>query len=218
MSFTQEQPSTSSSSSSSDDAPDENIHLSSISVDKRTSRRRLISFGIVSLACLGILLLLGLQLLTPATPNGQGSISPLIGHPAPDFTLPQLSQHPAPPLHLSQLKGHVVVLNFWASWCDACKEEAPTLQANWQRYKSQGVIFLGVDMQDTQDAGLGFMKRYGITYPNVSDTTDGTVSISYGVRGIPETYIVNKDGVIVEKLIGALNDATIQKNLRSLLS
>src|SRR6266566_3778227 len=166
-----------------------------------TRRRRTIIVMVVSLVNLALLVLLGSQLLTPAQHQSNAGKSPLIGHPAPDFTLAVLSAHAgaASKLHLADLKGKPSVLNFWASWCDPCKHEAPLLQATWRSTQSQGIIFLGVDFQDTRSAGLNFLQTYGITYPNVADDT-GSTAINYGVTGVPETFFLDRHGVIVSKV------------------
>ncbi|MFL5656130.1 MAG: TlpA family protein disulfide reductase [Ktedonobacteraceae bacterium] len=137
------------------------------------------------------LLRISLALVVPAA----GS-SPLDGHPAPDFTLAALSTHPASAMHLASLKGKPVVLNFWASWCDPCKREAPIWQSIWQRVRSQGIVFIGVNYQDAQSDALNFLRTYGISYSNGVDPGSST-AISYGVTGIPETVFIDRRGVVV---------------------
>lgn len=187
---------------------------------KRSSRkRRILIFTLVSLLNVALLGLLWSQLLTPAqnqAQNQSGSLqgsSPLDGHPAPDFTLPVLSTHLTTKIHLAALKGKPVMLNFWASWCDPCKQEAPLLAATWKRVQSQGIVFLGIDFEDTQSDGLSFLHTYGITYQNVVDTS-GSTGIDYGVTGVPETVFINRHGVIVSKVIGQLNEQTLMSNLQ----
>lgn len=178
-----------------------------------SSKRHITIFVVVSLLCVGLLALLGSQLLVPASNQSDSGNSPLIGRPAPDFTVAALSTHPVPTIHLTSLKGKPLLLNFWASWCGPCKHEAPLLQATWQRVQSQGIEFLGIDFQDTQSDGLSFLQMYGITYPNVVDT-NGSVAINYGVTGVPETFFLNRQGVIVHKVIGELTEQTLQSNLQ----
>ncbi len=182
---------------------------------RSTHKRRILIFGVVSLLSLGLLVLLGSQLLTPAQNKSNAASSLLIGHAAPDFTLAELSTHPAPApkIHLASLKGMPVILNFWASWCVPCQHEAPLLQATWQQVQRQGIVLLGIDFQDTQSDGLKFLQTYGITYRNVVDGT-GATAINYGVTGVPETFFLNRQGVIVSKVIGELTEQTIQSNLR----
>ncbi len=187
-------------------------------VEQRRSggKRRIIVFLTVSLACVALLVLLGSQILAPAQSQTNSGTDPLLGHPAPDFTLTALSSRPAPSVHLASLKGKPVMLDFWASWCVPCQHEAPLLQATWQRVQSQGIIFLGIDFQDDHSQGLNFLHTYGITYPNVVDP-DGSVTISYGVSGVPETFFLNRRGVIVSHVIGELTEQTMQSNLQMIL-
>ncbi|SRR6266702_3574854 len=176
----------------------------------RTQKRRIVLFVVASLLSVGLLALLGSQLLVPAQNQSDAGSSPLIGHPAPDFTLAVLGPHAgsAPTIHLASLKGKPIMLNFWASWCIPCQHEAPLLQATWQSAQRPGIIFLGIDFQDAHSDG-------GITYPNVADDT-GSTTIDYGVSGIPETFFIDRQGVIVSKVIGELTRQTLQSNLQLL--
>jgi len=183
---------------------------------RRGGKRRVAMFLAVGLACVGLLALLGSQLLVPAQNQANAGISPLLGHPAPDFTLAALSSHPAPPVHLASFKGRPVMLNFWASWCVPCQQEAPILQAAWQRVQSQGIVFLGIDFQDDHTQGLNFLHTYGITYPSVVDDS-GSTAINYGLTGVPETFFLNRHGVIVSKVTGQLTQHTLQSNLQGIL-
>lgn len=170
---------------------------------------------VVSLVNVVLLALLGSQLLVPAQDQSHSS-SPLDGRPAPDFTLAALSTHAGATMHLASFKGKAVLLNFWASWCDPCKHEAPLLEATWRQVQSQGIVFLGIDFQDTQSDGLSFLHTYGITYPNVVDPT-GSTAINYGVTGVPETVFIGRHGMIVHKVIGELTEQTLESNLHVLL-
>jgi cytochrome c biogenesis protein CcmG, thiol:disulfide interchange protein DsbE len=182
----------------------------------RGGKRRIALFLAVGSVCVGLLALLGSQLLVPAQNQASAGNSPLLGHPAPDFTLASLSARPAPALHLASLKGKPVMMNFWASWCTPCQREAPLLQATWQRVQSQGIVFVGIDFQDDHTQGLNFLHTYGITYPNVVDDT-GSTAINYGLTGVPETFFLNRQGVIVSKVTGELTQQSLQSDLQSIL-
>ncbi|SRR6266567_3119470 len=197
--------------------PDEARTDTGVGKQRRSgSKRRIAVFFSVSLVCIALLVLLGTQLLAPAQSQTNSGGSPLLGHPAPDFTLAALSSRPAPAIHLASLKGKPVMLNFWASWCVPCQHEAPLLQATWQHVQSQGVVFLGIDFQDDHTQGLNFLHTYGITYPSVVDDT-GSTAINYGLTGVPETFFLNRQGVIVSKVTGELTQHTLQSNLQGIL-
>ena len=140
--------------------------------------------------------------------------SPLIAKPAPPFALTLFDgEH----LSLKGLRGKVVVVNFWASWCfPACYDEAPVLEAAWRAYKDQGVVIVGVDVQDTEKAALEFMERFQFTFPNGPDP-GGKISIDYGVYGIPETFVLDKEGRIAYKHVGAVDADTLSTQIDKLL-
>jgi cytochrome c biogenesis protein CcmG/thiol:disulfide interchange protein DsbE len=121
-----------------------------------------------------------------------------IGKAVPDFSLTTFNGQE---FRLSELKGKVVVINFWASWCKPCEQEAPDMEAAWQLYKpGDDVVFLGVDYVDTEPEARAFMEKFGITYPNGPDLRT-KISQSFRIRGVPETYIVDKQGKLAYKKI-----------------
>lgn len=184
---------------------------------RKSSRRRNITiFIVVSVLNVGLLALLWTQLLTPAQNAGQNQANaadPLIGHAAPNFTLDALSLQAAPAISLASYKGRPVMLNVWSSTCVPCVDEASLLQAQWQRVKSQGIVFLGIDFQDVKSDGLSFLHKYGITYLNVLDAT-GSTTISYGVSATPETIFINRAGIVASRVVGQLTEQTLQSNLQ----
>ena len=99
------------------------------------------------------------------------------------------------------LAGAPVVINFWASWCIPCKEEAELLQETYERYKDEGVIFLGVNIKDANVDAQAFIEEYGITYPVVSDPSE-ELARDLGVKGIPETFFIDAEGAFVGTAAG----------------
>ncbi len=193
--------------------------------NKKGSRKHMKLFIIISVVNVALLVLLATQLLTPV--HNQTDIktndttvfgdvtSPLIGKPAPDFTLSTLGNN-ANKVHLSDFKGKPVILNFWASWCGDCVQEAPFLQKAWPGLRSQGIVFLGVDSGDISNEALTFLKQNGITYPNVQDTFDSATAISYSGTGFPTTVFINKDGIVVAKWTAPLTKQGLQFELAKL--
>lgn len=112
--------------------------------------------------------------------------------PAPDFTLRSFEGET---IRLSDLRGQVVVVNFWASWCPPCREEAPYLESTWRKYQDQGVIFIGIDYVDIETEALAYIDEFNISYFNGPDLRT-TISQAYNIRGVPETYVIKKNGEI----------------------
>jgi cytochrome c biogenesis protein CcmG/thiol:disulfide interchange protein DsbE len=126
---------------------------------------------------------------------------------APAFTLDRLDTSGR--LGVADLRGKAVVVNFWASWCIPCRDEAPVLQRTYERYRDQGLVVLGIDVNDFRADARRFMKRYGLTYPVVYDGKGSTVG-KWGVRGFPETFFVDRTGKLVGKRIEGAVD--IERN------
>jgi cytochrome c biogenesis protein CcmG, thiol:disulfide interchange protein DsbE len=141
--------------------------------------------------------------------------SPLLGRPAAPFALTSFE---GTSIDLAALRGKVVVLNFWASWCyPSCYEEAPVLERGWRTYRDRGVVVLGVDIQDKDEAGLKFIRDFSLTFPNAPDRA-GKVSVDYGVYGVPETFFIDRGGAIRVKHVSALTDQVFRETVESLLA
>jgi len=121
------------------------------------------------------------------------------GEIAPDFELISFSGET---YQLSDFRGSVIVVNFWASWCESCKPEALDLEAAYKFYQPRGdVLFLGVDYVDTEPEALAYLEEFQVTYPNGPDLRT-KISQAFRITGVPETYIIDQDGVIVYVRIG----------------
>ncbi len=135
--------------------------------------------------------------------------SPLIGKPAPAFRLDKLSG--GAPVTLADFRGKPVVINFWATWCVPCMQEHPTMAEASQRLRDQ-VQFLGVVFDDKEENVRAFLEQNGSPYPALMDP-DGKAAVAYGVAGVPETYFVDPQGVIVSKYVGPLDPGTFEHEL-----
>ena len=162
--------------------------------------KRLLIWGGVVL----LLVVVGLGLIQ----SQQGQIS--LGEEAPDFVLETFSGET---YQLSDFQGSVVLVNFWASWCESCKPEAKDLEAAHQFYQPRGdVLFLGVDYVDTEPEALSYLEEFQITYPNGPDLRT-QISQAFRIRGVPETFIIDRNGLISHVHIGPFRSLEEIKSL-----
>jgi cytochrome c biogenesis protein CcmG/thiol:disulfide interchange protein DsbE len=131
--------------------------------------------------------------------RARGESQPSSG-PAPDFTITSFDGQKITP---TELRGKVVVINFWASWCPPCRDEAPFLQKTWQQYKDRGVVFIGADYVDSESAAKAYLKEFGITYFSGPDI-GSEISQRYRIKGVPETYFIGKDGNLAGNVLGPI--------------
>jgi cytochrome c biogenesis protein CcmG/thiol:disulfide interchange protein DsbE len=161
-------------------------------LEPTTSGRRRWGAAAVWAAILGLLVVLGLSLIR----TQQGPVG--VGARAPDFILTTFD---GDRLDLQDLQGQVVVVNFWASWCKPCEQEARELEEAHQRFKQQGVVFLGVNYVDTEREARAYLERFGITYANGPDL--GTrISQAFRSRGVPAPDLIGRDGRIASVKFG----------------
>ena len=139
--------------------------------------------------------------------------SPLIGKPAPAFELARLDD-PAQRITREDLKGQVWILNVWASWCVACRQEHPLLV---DFAKRSPVPLYGLNYKDKRDDGLGWLQRFGNPYKASLYDIDGRVGIDFGVYGVPETFVIDKQGVIRFKQIGPVTPEVLRDQIEPLL-
>jgi cytochrome c biogenesis protein CcmG/thiol:disulfide interchange protein DsbE len=128
--------------------------------------------------------------------------SVLVGTPAPAFSGPEV--HQGDLLSLDDFKGKVIVVNFWASWCQECRLEHANLLAIHRRFQADpNFVMLGIDYQDGVDDARKFLETFGSSYPHVRDPK-GSIAIDYGVYGVPETFVIDPQGVIRYKQVGPI--------------
>lgn len=170
-------------------------------------------------ALVALIVVIGLVLRGGPERSGPGIIS--IGRatdirprPAPDFVLTSFDGQR---LQLSDFRGRIVVLNFWATWCPPCRVEAPVLQRAAERLGPLGVTLLGINVWDGQEAAIDFLTETGVTYPNAEDATR-LIPVEFGVTGLPETFVIDRRGVLVRRWVGPLTDAQLDDLLAPVLA
>lgn len=132
-----------------------------------------------------------------------------VDRPAPSFSLPALNG--AGSISLGSFGNRVLVLNFWASWCTACRREAPILESLWRQHRNQGIQFLGVDHRDSRNAALAFGRQFGVTYRSVFDPK-GSLASAYGLIGIPTTLII-QNGRVRYQFLGIIDTGSFNQAL-----
>ena len=155
--------------------------------------------------------------------NQQTIPSVLVGKPALDFQASWIQGQEHLPaaagkesFQLADFKGRPLILNFWASWCISCRQEARDLEAFWQHMKEKNVAVVGIAIQDTREAAEKFARAYGKTYILGLDES-GTSSFNYGVTGVPETFFIDKEGRIIHKEAAPLSARSLNELARRIL-
>ncbi|HYI02581.1 TlpA family protein disulfide reductase [Hyalangium sp.] len=136
----------------------------------------------------------------------------LSGKPAPAFTLRSLDSEK--PVKLEQFRGRPVVINFWASWCGPCRMEHPVLEWGAREFGGQAQ-FLGIVFEDTDENARGFLQEMGASFPHLVDPRS-RISVDYGVSGVPETYFISAEGVILGKHVGPIDPQSLANRIKEL--
>jgi len=144
-----------------------------------------------------------------------------LGESAPGFTMTLYERyHPdyGATFDFASFAGRPMVVNFWASWCLPCYQEAPVLQEYWRQYEDSGVLFVGIHTQnrDHYADGRAFLSQFGLTFPNGFDP-NSEISIDWGLYGVPETFFVNADGRVILKHIGPVTAELMDQQLKAML-
>ncbi len=145
---------------------------------------------------------------------------PEVGQAAPDFDVEFFDGYgweTRDVANLSEMHGRPVVLNFWASWCVECRYETDVLEQAWQQYRDDGVVFLGVAYADVEPNSIAYMKEFNVTFPHAPDLgTD--ISQEYEITGVPETFFIDKDGIIRHVQIGPVSQQMMDDLIPQLLA
>jgi len=155
--------------------------------------------ALILLLMIVFIFIIGLQLLR------RGLTQPTSGM-APDFAMTTFNGEN---FRLSDLRGQIVIVNFWASWCLPCREEAPILQSVWERYRERGVTVVGIAYLDSETEALAFLAEFNVTYPNGQDLRT-EISNVYRIQGVPETFVIDRDGNIVEFIIAPVREGQLE--------
>ena len=178
----------------------------STDTQRRSGKRlRIAAAALVVIGVLALTALLALGLTNRSSPTGRSGATRI--------------HKPAPPINISlyngggispeRYAGKPVVVNFWASWCGPCRQEAPLFERLWREYGERGVVFIGVNIQDAHADARAYLSEFGITYSNGYDE-GGRISVDYGVIGIPVTFFINREGIVERRWVGAVREAKLR--------
>ena len=174
------------------------------------TRITLISGAGVFIAALMFLLAYGLSnRSSPTGRSGQqliGSVAPVV-----DGKLINGNYYSYP-----EVDSPVLVINFWASWCPPCRRETPSFEKLWRSYKDDNVVFLGINVQDSKEDALRYIDEFDVTFPNLLDL-DGTITVDYGVTGLPVTFFVDSDRKIIGRWVGSISEKRLDSKIREII-
>ena len=188
--------------------------------DRRSNRVRLVTMIVVAVPLIALFAILGVALTRSGGVPAGVAINSTLGEAevqtdiARDFTLTTFDGEE---VTLSGLRGKHVMVDFWSSWCPPCIEEAPVLAAAYERYRGQGIEFVGVAVWDVAEEAERFADESGAGYPAGVDTR-GVIGVDYGLTGIPEKYFIDPEGRIVRKYVGPMTAETLDEVLQGLLA
>ncbi|MBY0084458.1 thiol-disulfide oxidoreductase ResA [Brevibacillus sp. M2.1A] len=165
----------------------------------------------VRIAVLGVLLVALVFALYSSFVKDPGAVK--VGSDAPNFSLEQLN---GPELALESLKGKGVILNFWGTWCEPCKEEMPALQKQYTKFKDKGLVVIGVNIGESPVAVEPFVKQFEIDFPILLDRQSEITKL-YRIGPIPTTFFIDPDGEVQEVFIGQLDEAMIESKVTKIL-
>tara|TARA_B100000809_G_scaffold79739_1_gene77883 strand:+ start:2512 stop:3114 length:603 start_codon:yes stop_codon:yes gene_type:complete len=187
--------------------------------ERPTNHRKLVAMAAVAIPLVALFAILGVALSRSGGVPAGIAINSAFGEVDVDSDIARdfvVTTFDGEELRLSDLRGQVVMLDFWASWCSPCRQEAPALAAAYLGYKAQGVEFVGVAIWDIEDEAIRFAGESGATYPMGVDTK-GNIAIDYGLTGIPEKYFIDADGKIVRKFVGPVSEEILESVFSELL-
>ena len=172
---------------------------------RRVSPLRIGIMALAVAAVLALTALLALGLLNKSPVTGRSGAT-RIDKPAPAINMPLYG---GGNIAAADYAGKPVVVNFWASWCGPCRQEAPIFERLSREYAERGVLFIGVNIQDAETDAEAYLREYDITYPNGMDAGGG-ISVDYGVIGIPVTFFINRDGIVQRRWAGVMRETQLR--------
>jgi len=146
-----------------------------------------------------------------ASPTGRSG-EQLIGRKAPEFIADSIN---GKSVSLSNYPGSPIILNFWASWCPPCRDETPHFEKIWRLYKEKDVVVIGINVQDDMDSANEYINEFDVTFINGMDN-NGRIMVDYGVTGLPVTFFLDREGVIIGRWVGSIGLSSLESRVEAL--
>jgi thiol-disulfide isomerase/thioredoxin len=167
---------------------------------------------LLAIVIAGFTTFLAIGILGTSTATGRSG-KELVGKKTPFFVAPMVG---GKLISLEDYKDRPVVLNFWASWCPPCRDETPGMERVWRKYKDEGVIILGINVQDGEKEAKRYISEFGVTFFNALDL-DGHITVDYGVTGLPVTFFINEEGFVIGRWVGSISESKLDSWVSGLL-
>lgn len=181
-------------------------------IQRNPIRIKALTILLLGILIAGFTTFLAIGVLGTSTATGRSG-KELVGKKTPFFVAPKVGGQL---ISLEDYKERPLILNFWASWCPPCRDETPGMERVWRKYKDEGVIILGINVQDGEKEAERYISEFGVTFSNALDL-DGSITVDYGITGLPVTFFINKKGFVIGRWVGSISEDKLDNRVSSLI-
>ena len=181
-------------------------------IQRNPIRIKALTILLLGILIAGFTTFLAIGVLGTSTATGRSG-KELVGKKTPFFVAPKVGGQL---ISLEDYKERPLILNFWASWCPPCRDETPGMERVWRKYKDEGVIILGINVQDGEKEAERYISEFGVTFSNALDL-DGSITVDYGITGLPVTFFINKKGFVIGRWVGSISEEKLDNWVSSLI-
>ena len=181
-------------------------------VQKNSKKLKAIVIFLFAMLIAGFTIFLAIGVMGTTTATSRSG-KELVGKKAPSFVAPKVGGQL---VSLENYKNKPLVLNFWASWCPPCRDETPGMERIWRKYEDQGVVILGINVQDGEKEAERYISEFGVTFSNALDL-DGSITVDYGVTGLPVTFFIDNDSVVKGRWVGSISEDRLDNWVSNLI-
>ena len=181
-------------------------------MQKNSKKLKAIVIFLLAMLIAGFTIFLAIGVMGTTTATSRSG-KELVGKKAPSFVAPKVGGQL---VSLENYKNKPLVLNFWASWCPPCRDETPGMERIWRKYEDQGVGILGINVQDGEKEAERYISEFGVTFSNALDL-DGSITVDYGVTGLPVTFFIDNDSVVKGRWVGSISEDRLDNWVSNLI-